>query len=147
MSTLFSNRAGLIGIPLVLLALLGLYLDYGHWLDGEFLNFYELRSLSSLPAGSIVTVSYAPCYKIDEDGFHLRTGEGESIHVRGRLEGLTVGARAILQGRLLADGSLQLIEGRTARRDWFKKYAGLLVLFLLLPALLLEFRRGWGQEA
>ncbi|HSR52654.1 MAG TPA: hypothetical protein VLV83_17670 [Acidobacteriota bacterium] len=144
MTYLFSNRAALIGLPLVLVVLFVLYLDYGFWMDGKILGPHEI--VPETPAGSVVTITYAPCYKIEEDSFHLRIAGLGSVHVLGQLEGLTVGAKANLQGRLLEDGKLRLLKGRAVYHDWFKEYAGVAVVLLLGGVLLREFRRGWETQ-
>lgn len=126
-AALLSDRFRLIVLPILALALLGLWLGYGRVVDERATTWDEVAGAPHLATGQRVLVSFGHVMRVGPEGFALRV-EGKRVKVRGALPDLAVGRIVSVVGPLGPNGVLELEEGQVHGLRKLKWLSGLLVL-------------------
>lgn len=143
-AALLSDRLRPLVLPLLGLALVGLWLGYGRVVDARAVTWNEVAPAPERFAGKTVVVSFGEVVEMGASGFVLRD-EGREMEVRGSLPNLAVGRIVSVAGRLDANGVLEVQEGHVhglRRLKWLSGVVALLVVGTLLLWDLLRIGRG-----
>lgn len=144
-AALLSDRFRPVVLPILGLALLGLWLGYGRVVDERATTWDEVAHAPHRAAGERVLISFGHVARVDPEGFVLRV-EGRKVEVRGALPDLAVGRIVSVTGPLRPDGVLELEEGRVHGLRRLKWLSGLLALCVVGGWCGWDLLRLWRDE-